>query len=63
MNTFITSIKNKDHTVDKVYESGTTFVYNRPSKISQREKNPKPPELIIIKENLDVSLLTVLVKV
>ena len=36
-------------------------MFNRPKKITQLEKIPKASEVIIPKENLDISVLTILV--
>ena len=57
-NAYLTSIKNKYDTVDKVEKSGTNLVSNRPNKIIPLEKIPKTPEVIIPKDNLDVSVFT-----
>ena len=50
--------KNKYDTVDKVEESRTTSVSNRPNEITILEKIPKPSEVIIPKANFYVSILT-----
>ena len=56
----IQSTKKKDDTVDKVEESRDTSVSNRPNEITKSEKLIKPPEIIIPKDNLDISVLSVL---
>ena len=58
VNASITSIKNKSDKFDRVDKSRTTSVSNKPNKITQLEKRPKPSEVIIPKDNLDVSVLT-----
>ena len=45
-------------TVDKVSESKTTSVSNRPNKIPQLEVISKSLELVITKDNWTVSILT-----
>ena len=45
-------------TVDKVSESKTTSVSNRPNKIPQLEVISKILELVITKDNWTVSILT-----
>ena len=54
VNAYITSIKNKDDTVEKVEESRNASLSNRPNKITQLGKITKPLEVIIPKDNLDL---------
>ena len=57
VNAYNNYTKEKDYTVNKVEESRATSVYNGPNEITQLKKITKPSELIITKENLDLSVL------